>query len=77
MLFKVFLRFLCWGLPFTNFFVYPFLKRYKIMSKEKNQDIGIDLEELKDVIQIAVRNEIETCLTALVNDLINFWIFKS
>ena len=32
------------------------------MSKEKNQIIGIDLEDLKDVIQIAVRNEIETCL---------------
>ena len=30
------------------------------MSKEKNQIIGIDLEDLKDVIQIAVRNEIET-----------------
>ena len=33
------------------------------MSKEKNQVIGIDLDDLKDVIQIAVRNEIETCLT--------------
>ena len=33
------------------------------MSKEKNQVIGIDLDDLKDVIQIAVRNEIETCLS--------------
>ena len=33
------------------------------MSKEKRQVIGIDLEDLKDMIQIAVRNEIETCLT--------------
>jgi len=33
------------------------------MSKEKRQVIGIDLEDLKDLIQIAVRDEIETCLT--------------
>ena len=33
------------------------------MSKEKNQVIGIDLEDLKDLIRVAVRNEIETCLT--------------
>ena len=32
------------------------------MSKIKNQVIGIDLEELKEIIQISVRNEIETCL---------------
>ncbi len=32
------------------------------MSKEKNQVIGIDLEDLKDLIQVAVRNEMETCL---------------
>lgn len=32
------------------------------MSKEKSQVIGIDLSELQDIIQIAVRNEIETCL---------------
>jgi hypothetical protein len=33
------------------------------MSKEKNQVIGIDLEDLQDLIRVAVRNEIETCLT--------------
>ncbi len=33
------------------------------MSKEKNQIIGIDLEDLKDLIRVAVRNEIETCLS--------------
>ena len=32
------------------------------MGKEKSQVIGIDLSELQDIIQIAVRNEIETCL---------------
>lgn len=32
------------------------------MSKEKNQVIGIDLEDLKDEIRVAVRNEIETCI---------------
>ena len=32
------------------------------MSKEKTQVIGIDLEDLKELIQIAVRNEFETCL---------------
>lgn len=33
------------------------------MSKEKNQVIGIDLEDLKELIQHAVRDEIETCLS--------------
>ena len=33
------------------------------MSKEKNQVIGIDLADLQDLICVAVRNEIETCLT--------------
>ena len=33
------------------------------MGKEKQQVIGIDLDDLRDMIQIAVRNEIETCLT--------------
>jgi hypothetical protein len=33
------------------------------MSKEKSQIIGIDLAELKDVIQHAVRDEIESCLS--------------
>jgi|GEM_PF-2964353 len=33
------------------------------MSKEKQQVIGIEYEELRDLIQVAVRNEIETCLT--------------
>ena len=32
------------------------------MGKEKSQVIGIDLEDLRDIIQLAVRNEIETCL---------------
>ena len=32
------------------------------MSKVKNQVIGIDLEELKEIIQISVRNEMETCI---------------
>jgi hypothetical protein len=32
------------------------------MSKEKNRVIGIELADLKDVIQHAVRDEIETCL---------------
>lgn len=32
------------------------------MSKEKSHVIGIELDELKELIQIAVRNEIETCL---------------
>lgn len=32
------------------------------MSKEKSHVIGIELDELKDIIQIAVRNEVETCL---------------
>ena len=33
------------------------------MSKEKQQVIGIEYEELRDLIQVVVRNEIETCLT--------------
>jgi hypothetical protein len=33
------------------------------MSKEKKQVIGIEYDDLKELIQIAVRNEIETCLT--------------
>jgi hypothetical protein len=32
------------------------------MSREKNQIIGIDLEDLKDLIRVAIRDEIETCL---------------
>lgn len=33
------------------------------MRSEKKQIIGIELEDLQDLIRVAVRNEIETCLT--------------
>ena len=32
------------------------------MSKERNSVIGIEIDELKDIIKIVVRNEIEKCL---------------
>lgn len=32
------------------------------MSKDRRQVIGIDFDDLKDLLQIAVRNEFETCL---------------
>lgn len=33
------------------------------MSKEKNQVIGIELEDLRDEIRTIVRNEMEACIT--------------
>jgi hypothetical protein len=33
------------------------------MNNEKIQVIGIDLEDLKDLIRNAVKNELETCVT--------------
>jgi hypothetical protein len=32
------------------------------MSKEKSRVIGIEMDDLKDEIRVAVRNEFETCI---------------
>lgn len=32
------------------------------MNKQNTQVIGIEIEDLQDLIRVAVRNEIETCL---------------
>lgn len=42
-------------------FVYPFERNQFIMNK-KSQIIGIELNELKQLIQKTVRNEIENCI---------------
>jgi len=50
-------------LDFLVIHIQDLIKWLIIMSKEKRQVIGIDLEDLKDLIRNAVRDEIETCLT--------------
>jgi len=47
---------------FLPIFLCLFYQSILKMSKEKGRVIGIDLYDLQDMIQIAVRNEIETCL---------------
>lgn len=46
---------------FLRFFVYVFENKESDMIK-KSQIIGIELSELKELIQQTVRNEIESCL---------------
>jgi len=46
---------------FLRFFVYVFENKESDMSK-KSQIIGIELSELKELIQQTVRSEIEECL---------------
>lgn len=48
-------------LDFLRFFVYAFENKESEMNK-KSQIIGIELSELKELIQQTVRNEIESCL---------------
>lgn len=48
-------------LDFLRFFVYAFENKESKMNK-KSQIIGIELSELKELIQQTVRNEIESCL---------------
>lgn len=48
-------------LDFLRFFVYAFENKESDMNK-KSQIIGIELSELKELIQQTVRNEIESCL---------------
>ena len=45
---------------FMKLFCYHLSKKY--MSTKKSQVILVDVEELKEIIQISVRNEFETCL---------------
>lgn len=48
-------------LDFLRFFVYAFENKESNMNK-KSQIIGIELSELKELIQQTIRNEIESCL---------------